>query len=70
MLQGPVESGLTALVAVVNEPARWAAPVRGHLQRVDDQFLAHVIGHAPADNPAAVGVLDCGEVQPAFQVLR
>jgi hypothetical protein len=28
----------------------------GHLQRVDDQLGAHVVGHAPADDPTAVGV--------------
>src|SRR4051812_41961715 len=46
---------------------RLRAPARDrHLQRVDDEFFAHVIGHAPAHDPAAVGVLDGGQVKPAL----
>ena len=37
----------------------------GHLQRIDDQLRAHVLGHAPADDRAAVGVLDGSEIEPA-----
>ena len=37
-----------------------------HLERVDDELGAHVIGHRPADDPARVGVLDGGEVDPAL----
>ena len=47
-------------------PARRPAPLDGHLQRVDDELRAHVVGHRPADDPAAVGVLDRGQVQPAL----
>jgi hypothetical protein len=34
----------------------------GHLERVDDELCAHVLGHAPADDRAAVGVLDASEI--------
>src|SRR3954453_19031001 len=43
-----------------------SGPTKRHFPRVGDQFGAHVIGHAPAHNPAAVDVLDGDEVQPAF----
>jgi hypothetical protein len=33
-------------------------------------MLLHVIGHRPAHDPAAEDVLDGGEVEPAFHVLR
>jgi hypothetical protein len=29
------------------------AAVQGHLERVDDEFGAHMIGHRPADDAAA-----------------
>jgi hypothetical protein len=37
-----------------------------HLQRVDDELGAHVVGDRPADDPAAVCVLDGGEIEPAL----
>src|SRR3954469_17779946 len=43
------------------------AAVQGHLERVDDELGAHVLGHAPADDPPAVGVLDGGEADPALR---
>jgi hypothetical protein len=45
---------------------RQAGASEGRLQRVDDEFGAHVIGHGPAHDPAAVGVLDGSEVDPAL----
>jgi hypothetical protein len=30
------------------QPGLWAAAVKRHLQRVDDQLRAEVIGHRPA----------------------
>jgi hypothetical protein len=38
----------------------------GHLERVDDELGAHVVGHAPADDPTAVGVLHGRQLQPAL----
>ena len=35
-----------------------------HRERVHDQLLAHVVGHAPADDPPGERVLDGREVQP------
>jgi hypothetical protein len=50
----------------MHEPAVGAPAVHGHVQRVDDELGAHVLSHRPADDRAGVGVLDRGEVQPAF----
>jgi hypothetical protein len=57
---------LRSLIAVVNQPWLWPAAVHGHLQRVGDELGAHVLGHRPADDHSAVGVLDGCEVEPAF----
>jgi hypothetical protein len=57
---------LPALVGMMDKPRRRAAARDGHLERVDDELGAHVIGHRPADDAAAVGILDGGEVQPAL----
>jgi len=37
-----------------------------HVERVDDELGAHVVGHRPADDRARVGVLNRGQVQPAL----
>src|SRR5215210_99393 len=57
---------LRALVAMMDEPGRGPAAVQRHLERVDDELVAHVAGHAPAGDPARVGVLEGGEVDPAL----
>jgi hypothetical protein len=36
-----------------------------HLERVDDELGAEMVGHRPADHAAAVAVDYRGEVQPA-----
>jgi hypothetical protein len=38
----------------------------GHLEGVHHESALHVIGHRPADDPAAEQVLDHGQVQPSF----
>src|SRR3954470_9810590 len=38
----------------------------GHLQRVDDQVGAHVLGQGVADARLGVAVDHCGQIQPAF----
>ena len=42
---------LAALVGVPDQPGRRAAVRERHLQGVVDELGAHVIGHAPADDP-------------------
>jgi len=42
------------------------APPHGHLHGVDHQLLAHVVGDRPADDPAAEGVEDGGQVDLAL----
>jgi hypothetical protein len=51
---------------MVNQARRGSAALNGHLERVDDELCAHVFGHRPADDRAAVGVLDGGEIDPAL----
>ena len=57
---------LRALVGVIDQAAGRPAVREGHLQRVDHELLAHLVSDAPADDPAAVEVLDGDEVQPPF----
>src|SRR3954451_23052894 len=47
------ESALAALIGVPDQPRLWPALRERHPQRVGDELGAHVIGHAPADDPAA-----------------
>jgi hypothetical protein len=49
---------------VSDQPRLRAALGERHLQRICDELGAHVIGHAPADDPAAEEVLDGDRVQP------
>jgi hypothetical protein len=55
-----------ALVAVVDQAGLGAAARDGHLERVDDELGAEVVGDRPADDPAAVAVHHRGQVQPAL----
>jgi len=50
----------------MDQPGVRQAAVKRHLERVDDELGAHVVGHAPPDDPPRVGVLDGGEVDPAL----
>ena len=43
-----------------------ASAQAGHLEGVDDQFGAQVVGDGPADDAAGVGVQDDGAVDPAL----
>jgi hypothetical protein len=45
---------------VVDEARVRLSARKRHLQRVDNQIGAHVLGHRPADYPATEGVLDGG----------
>jgi hypothetical protein len=38
----------------------------GHVEGVQDQFGAQVVGHRPANDPTRERVQDHGEVQPAL----
>jgi hypothetical protein len=38
---------------VVDQPRLGPTPGKRHLQRVDHQLRAHVLGHRPADDPLA-----------------
>ena len=45
-------------------PGRWATVPDRHLQRVDDQLGADVVGHRPAHDAAAEAVDDHRQVKP------
>ena len=66
MLRPPIEPGLAAVVGVADGPAlgRPASPDR-HLQGVDHELGADVVGDRPCDDPAAPGVQDHGQVDLA-----
>jgi hypothetical protein len=46
------------------EPGLGPATSDGYLQCVRDELGAHVLGHGPPNNPARIGVLDGGEIEP------
>jgi len=54
------------MVGVVNRARRWTAVPDRHLQRVDDQLRAHVLGHRPPDDAAAEAVQHDRQVEPAL----
>lgn len=60
------ESGLPAGVGVMDEPLVGSAAMKGHLQRVDDELVAHVLGHRPADDHPRERVLDRGAAESAL----
>src|SRR5215212_8286380 len=66
MLRRPVESALAAVVGVADQAGWWLSLADGHLQGVQDQFSAQVVGHRPANDPTRERVQDHGEVQPAL----
>jgi len=51
---------------MVHQPSLGPAPADGHLERVDDDLRAQVVGERPADDPAAVEIHHAREVQPAL----
>jgi hypothetical protein len=49
---------LAALVGVMNEAGVGATSGERHLERVDDELGAQMVGHRPADDPPREQVLD------------
>jgi hypothetical protein len=49
---------------VVNEPGRRAPAGDRHLERVDDELRAHVVGERPTDHPPREAVDDGRQVKP------
>ena len=62
-LRRPLESALAALIGVMNRARVWATSGERHLERVDDQLGAEMVGHRPADDQPGEQVLDVREVQ-------
>src|SRR5690349_6461948 len=54
----------------MDQPRRRPTVREGHLERVNDELGAHVIGHAPTDDPTAVDVLNGREIEPALPALQ
>jgi hypothetical protein len=50
----------------MGQPGRWLPLGDRHVEGVQDQFGAQVLGHRPAHHPAGVGVQDDRQVQPAL----
>jgi hypothetical protein len=57
---------LHASIGMKEEFARGLAMLDGHAQGGQDQGALKIILHGPADDPAAVEIHDCGQVEPAF----
>ena len=57
---------LRALVGVMDESWLGSAAVDGHLEGVDDELGAEVVGDRPADDPARVAVEHDRDVEPAL----
>jgi hypothetical protein len=53
-------------VGMVNQPRCGFASPEGHLQSVDHELHAEMVGHRPADHLPGVDVEDEGEIQKAF----
>jgi hypothetical protein len=64
-LHRPLEPGLAAVVSVVNQS--WSGLALGdrHVERVQHQLGAQVVGHRPADDPAGEAVQHDREIEPA-----
>jgi hypothetical protein len=52
VLRRPVESALAAVVAVVHQAGIGVALGDGHVEGVQDELGAQVVGHRPADDPS------------------
>ena len=57
-------------VAVVHQPGLGAAAMDRHLQRVDDELGAHVLGQLPADDQPGAQVLHGDQVAAALPGLQ
>jgi hypothetical protein len=54
------------MIAVMDRPRSGSPVPDRHLQRVDDQFGAQVVGHCPTDDAAAEAVDDDRQIEPAL----
>jgi hypothetical protein len=66
VLRRPVESALAAVIGMVHQAGGRLALADGHIEGVQDQFGAQVVGHRPAHDPAGEAVQHHGQVQPAL----
>jgi hypothetical protein len=65
-LRPPLEPGLAAVVGVVHQPGRGTPLADGHVERIQGQLGAQVVGDRPADHAAGERVQDHRDEQPAF----
>ena len=66
VLRPPVELKLAPMIGVMDEPGTGAALPQRHVECIQDQLAAQMIGHRPADDPPAEGVEHGGEVAKAL----
>src|SRR5579859_2407237 len=66
VLRPPVESALTCAVRVMNKTSCWPAAVQSHLQCVDRQLGAQMIGERPAHDASAERIQDDRQIEPAL----
>ncbi len=66
VLRRPVEPELASLVGVPDQTASGSTMGERHREGVGDELGAQVVGHRPADDPAAVEILHGDEVEPAL----
>jgi hypothetical protein len=66
VLRRPAESTLAAVVAVVDQPGPWLALGDRHVEGVQHEFGAEVVGHGPADDPAGEAVQHDRHIQPTL----
>lgn len=56
---------LTSVVGVQDRPRGGSALPAGHVESVDDEFGADVVGDRPADDPSGPGIHDRAAIDPA-----
>src|SRR3954453_5889831 len=63
-LRRPLELGLAALVRMMDHVAR-PTLAEGHVQGVHNQLGSQMVGHRPADDPAAPDIHDDRQIEEA-----
>src|SRR5947208_6438551 len=65
VLRRPVEFALASVIGVVHDANGGSAMGNGHVERVEHQLGAEMVGHRPSDDAAAERVDDHRDIEPA-----
>ena len=57
---------MAALIGMMDQARLGPTVIKRHLERVEDELGAHVIGHRPAHDPAREDILNRRQVEPAL----